>query len=272
MVACSDTTTEDQTAVDLVATEGDAEAEARPTGGMEPISSTGADELRDLVRPGDPAAAYCLADLGVGPGEFYNKDTDRLEFPADTYFFEARYDDGSTLEIRIHPDLVGPADAAAQAERIAQPISLLPVELRANIKRVGFLDGVSTAQGDGGGEGIHVYEQNVLVREGAGRFEETMFHESVHTSIDDIYAASAKWIAAQESDEAFLTEYAAEFPETEDLAETALYAWALLHHPDRISEADAAAWQELVPQRIAVIETILSAPGASYTPSEPSCS
>ena len=236
-----------------------------------PISSTGADELRDLIRPGDPASSYCLADLGVGPGEFYDKGTDQLLFPEQTYFFEARYDDGSVVEIRIHPDLVGSTTATDQAERIAGPISLLPVELRQGITRVGFLDGDSTAQGDGGGEGIHVYAGNVAVREAASRFEETMFHESVHTSLDDDYAASAQWLAAQEADGAFLTEYAASYPETEDLAETSLYAWALLHHPDRVSEADAAAWRAMVPERIAVVENILSAPGTGYTPTTPTC-
>jgi len=244
--------------------------EERPTGGVVAIESTGADTLRDLVRPGDPAPAYCLADLGVAPGEFYDKATDSLLFPETTYYFEARYADGATVEIRMHPDIVD-GNAAAQADRIAEPISLLPVELRANIQRVGFLGGNFTAQGDGGGEGIHVYEENVFVREAAGRFEETMFHESVHTSLDDDYAASSEWLAAQESDGTFLTEYGASLPAQEDLAETALYAWALMHHPDRISEADAEAWEAAVPARIDVIETILSAPGEGFSASDPSC-
>ena len=108
-------------------------------------------------------------------------------------------------------------------------------------------------------------------RENAGRFEETLFHESVHTSIDDEFANSPEWLSAQKADGAFLTEYAASNPETEDLAETALYAWALVHHRNRISEADADAWRTLVPERIAVVSTILSAPGAGYTPSEVTC-
>lgn len=245
--------------------------EEQPTGDVVPISSTGADELRDLLRPGDPAAVYCLADLGVALGEFYDKDTDELVFPEETYFFEARYDDGSTIEIRIHPEIVGEKEATSQAERIAAPISLLPTELRQNIERVGFLGGDSTAQGDGGGEGIHVYEGNVSIREQANRFEETLFHESVHTSLDDTLGVSSEWLAAQEADDEFLTEYAASVPDNEDLAETSLYAWALIHHPLRVSEADAEAWRVAVPERIAVIEAKLSAPGEGYQPAEVSC-
>lgn len=260
----------DRTTLRPSAAAGTADIE-RPEGDVVPISSTGADELRDLLRPGDPAAAYCLADLGVGPGEFYRKDIDELVFPEQTFFFEARYDDGSVVEIRIHPDVVVDSNAPAQAERIAEPISLLPTELRRDIQRLGLLFGESTAQADGGGEGIHVYADNVAVREAANRFEETIFHESVHTSLDDTYAADPEWRAAQVADDGYLTEYAADYPDTEDLAETALYAWALIHHPERISEADETAWRSLVPARISFIDDVLSAPGEGYVPAEPSC-
>lgn len=229
--------------------------------GVVPIVSTGSDQLRDLIRPTDPSAFGCLVDLGTGPGEFYDKVIDELVFPEDTHFFEARYTDGSIVEIRIHPELLVDTAPVDQAERIALPIGLLPAELRAGIERVGFLDGDATAQADGGGEGIHLYEDNVTVRESTNRLEETLFHESVHTSLDDTYASSAEWTAAQEADGEYLTEYAAQESDREDLAETALYTWALQHHPDRISPEDADAWTAQIPRRLAFFESILSAPG-----------
>lgn len=240
-------------------------------GSAVPIESTGADTLRDLIRPGDPSAEFCLVDLGVAPGEFYLKETDELVFPEATHFFEARYDDGTRIEIRLHPALVD-AGPETLANRIAGPVALLPTELRRGIERVGMAPGASTAQGDGGGEGIMVYEENVGVREASMRFEETIFHESVHTSLDDLHVGEAGWIDAQAADGAFLTAYAAGNPEREDLAETALYAWALKHHPDRISEADEAAWRALVPARLAYIDSILSPPNGGYSPTSPDCS
>lgn len=99
-----------------------------------------------------------------------------------------------------------------------------------------------------------------------------MFHEAVHTSLDDLHVSEPEWIEAQAADDAFLTSYAAQNPGREDLAETALYAWALQHHPDRISEADEAAWRELVPARLDYIESILSPPNAGYSPTPPDCS
>lgn len=228
-----------------------------------PIESTGADDQRDLIRSSDPSAFSCLVDLGVQPGEFFDKGIDDLVFSEEAHFFEARYSDGSVIEIRIHGNVID-NNASAQAERIADPVGRLPVELRSDIERIGLLAGDHSAQGDGGGEGIHLYEENVARREASSRLEETLFHESVHTSLDDLYGDSPEWKAAQAADGNFLTAYARQAPKGEDLAETALYAYALLYHPDRISAADADAWRELVPNRIAFIETIL--PKASNVP------
>ena len=230
---------------------------AHPAFGPEPIESTGADTRLDLIRADDPSAFDCLVELGLRDGEFYDKVTDRLEFPANTAFFDARFTDGARVEIRIHPELGGPDEARFEAERIARALGVLPGPLRADVQRVGLLAGDAAAQADGGGEGIHLYRENVERRIATDRFEETLFHEAVHTSLDDRYAGSAEWLDAQRADGRFLTAYGRSAPEREDLAETALYAWALLHRPDRVPAADVALWRARVPHRIDVIARIL---------------
>ena len=110
---------------------------------------------------------------------------------------------------------------------------------------------------DGGGEGIHLYRESVERRVAANRFEETLFHEAVHTTLDDAHARSPGWLAAQRADGRFLTAHARAFPEREDLAETAPYAYALLRHPERVPPDDAARWKARVPHRIAVIAEIV---------------
>ena len=152
---------------------------AHPAFGPEPIESTGADTRLDLIRPDDPSAFDCLVELGLRDGEFYDKVTDRLEFPANTAFFDARFTDGARVEIRIHPELGGPDEARFEAERIARALGVLPGPLRADVQRVGLLAGDAAAQADGGGEGIHLYRENVERRIATDRFEETLFHEAV---------------------------------------------------------------------------------------------
>ena len=178
----------------------------------EPIESTGADTRHDLIRRDDPSALDCLVELGRRDGEFYDKVTEALVFPPDTAFFDARFTDGARVEIRVHPELGGPDDARLEAERIASALGRLPSALRPGIERVGILGGDATAMADGGGEGIHLYRENVERRVAANRFEETLFHEAVHTTLDDVHARSPEWLAAQRADGRFLTAYARAFP------------------------------------------------------------
>ena len=49
-----------------------------------------------------------------------------------------------------------------------------------------------------------------------------------------ISAGATDWLAAQETDGRFVTRYAERKPKGEDLAESALFAYTILHHPDRI--------------------------------------
>ena len=64
-------------------------------------------------------------------------------------------------------------------------------------------------------------------------------------------------MAAQQADGRFLTGYGARSPDREDLAETALFAFAILHHPDRFPPVDTADTLAAVPNRIAYIKTLL---------------
>ena len=79
---------------------------------------------------------------------------------------------------------------------------------------------------------------------------------------------SPGWRAAQAADGGFLTDYAAESPEREDLAETALFAFAILHHPDRFPPADTADTMRAVPNRIAYIAGLLPPGAPLITPVE----
>ena len=87
------------------------------------------------------------------------------------------------------------------------------------------------------------------------------FHEAVHASWDRDHAAAPDWLAAQQADGGFLTGYAEAAPEVEDLAETALFAFAILHHPKRFPPVDTADTRAAVPHRIAYFAGLLP-PGA----------
>jgi hypothetical protein len=102
-----------------------------------------------------------------------------------------------------------------------------------------------------------LYSDNATKRIGTHDLEETVFHESVHAAWDNAHAKSAEWRDAQKKDGGYVTDYARKNPQGEDLAESALFAYTLLHHPDRIPKEEAAKIASLIPNRIAFVEKLL---------------
>lgn len=219
----------------------------------EPIASTGSNTW-DLIRVDDPTTFACLIYLGRGPEEILRPDKSEYERVDDAFLFVARFTDGTSIDMRIHPEIGTAEEALAEAKRYVVPLGQLPTLLRKDIGRFAVRMGDETATASPG-EGISVQSGNIDIRVGANRLEETLFHEAVHTSLDATYSyqRSQAWLAAQEADGRWLTEYGRDNPDREDLAETALYAFATLHHPGRIPAAEEAAVRSRVPNRIAFI-------------------
>lgn len=223
----------------------------------EPIASTGSNEW-DLITTDDPSAFERLEYLGQGPEEFLPSSKDgEYEPVADAYLYRAFFTDGTTIDIRIHPEIGSKAAADAELDRYLVPLGQLPAVLRHKICRFAVRAGDETATASEG-EGIMVQSGNAAIRIASRRLEETLFHEAVHTSLDPTYAyqSSQEWLDAQAADGRWLTEYGRENPDGEDLAESALYAFALLHHPERFPPGAAGEIAARIPNRIRFFESL----------------
>ncbi len=223
----------------------------------EPIRSTGSNTW-DIITVDDPGTFECVAYLGQGPEEILDATKSSYEAVPDAYLFVARFSDGTSIDIRIHPEVGSETDARAEVDRYTVPLGQLPTLLRQDIGRFAVRLGDETATASPG-EGISMQVGNATTREADHRLEETLFHEAVHTSLDAKYGymRSAEWLAAQEADGRFLTEYGRNNPDNEDLAESALYAYAVLHHPGRLHPADETVVNARIPNRIAFIAELL---------------
>ena len=101
---------------------------------------------------------------------------------------------------------------------------------------------------------IHVDQREVY--DDQGFLEETLIHEAVHTSLDADHAASAGWLSARASDNEFISTYARDYPEREDLAESFLPFLAVMLRPERISTALRETITATIPNRIAYLESL----------------
>lgn len=211
----------------------------------------------DYIQAGDPDAFACLIDRGDGPREMPDKRGGPL-IADGVWLFDARYLDGTVVPIWAHPSLGDRAAARQTVAPLAHAIGTLPGFMRARLDHVVVLDGDETAFAEDRGRFFVVYAGNVARRIASHDLEETVFHESIHATLDHPHARSDGWRAAQQADGAFLTGYGAEHPEGEDLAETLLIAHAALRHPGRLPVAVETALRRDVPQRLAFIEALLA--------------
>ncbi len=224
-------------------------AETRPP----PFSDT-AGTVFDIIQKTDPGTLLCVEDAGRGARQVWDKRVDN-EPVVNAYLFMARFSDGSNIEIAINPEFGTHAAALKEALRYVGPLGQLPTSLRAGIKRFSVHDGRKSYHA-GTGQ-IVVYAETTDNRLGYNHLEESLFHESVHASWDAKHRLADGWVGAQNADGRFLTGYGENNPEREDLAETALFAYAILHHPDRFPPADTRDTLAAVPARMAYIEALL---------------
>ncbi len=228
------------------------------TAAAEPLfpNSVASNDL-DFITEDDPAAAFCLRFDGLTRAEMPDKRNDLL-FADDVQVFTATYSDDTHVGIWVHPDIATEEEATALAAPVAEAVAKLPTAMRSLLNHVVIHAGDETAFSEDIGRFFVLYSDNIRSRISTNDLQETVFHESVHATIDVPHAQSAEWLAAQTADGAFVTTYAAENPADEDMAESALFAWAMVKHPDRLPPETQAAVAALMPNRLAYFEKLFA--------------
>ncbi len=222
----------------------------------------------DIITTTDPTEFCRLEYTGRSQQEMPDKTNDGELF-AEAITFNAHFSHGSPIAFALDIDFDTTAAAEAEAQRYATRLGKLPFVLRRGVNRLVVHKGLpdTTAFSDVGL--IVVYSANADRRIQTNDLEETLFHESVHATWDSAHATSSSWLNAQREDFAFVTNYAKGLPELEDLAESALFAFALTAHPERLPVGDAQAINRAIPARIAIVGSLLSE--GPHTPSGASC-
>jgi hypothetical protein len=165
------------------------------------------------------------------------------------YLFTAQYDDGLEIEIQVNPEFGSRAGAQVQADFYAPIFGRLPTGLRRDVQTSWIHQG---DENFGGGN------NNLLIHTGSvaqgyinrGILEETLVHEAAHTSLDSYYANHPQWRAAQQSDPDFISTFAEDFPDSEDIAESFLPYLAVRDRADRISSSLEDVINNTIPARI----------------------
>lgn len=212
----------------------------------------------DFILGTDPDAFTNLVFIGREDHEMPGSASGNL-FDEDTFVFEATFSNGFQLEIWCHSSFITEEAAQEYADKLCPRLGKLPIVQRDMLDHVVIHTGNHTAFAETQGHFFVLYAQNMDARISTHDLEETVFHESVHASIQDIYEDDPAWTSAQAADPSFVTEYAQQHPHLEDMPESALFAYTFITHPGRLS-SDIEDWLiENIPNRIEFFRNIYPA-------------
>jgi len=174
---------------------------------------------------------------GIAPRTMYDRRNGGAWITIEPHIFPSFFTDGPNIEIQINPEFTR-EEAQLEATKYAFLIGQLPIALRKDIETMWIHKGV---EGYGGGN------NNILIHTGmtasyethyTGNItEETLIHEAAHTSIDAYCYNDPDWEdAVQKDDSRYISSYAKEFPNREDIAELFPLYVAIKYFPERINQ------------------------------------
>lgn len=220
----------------------------------------------DAITPESPSDFLGITFTGIENRETYDKRAGDW-VRNDSWVFVANYKCGlPEVEVVVNPEFTED-QALDEATRVAEVLGRIPVGPRANVQELWIHDGWELA--GGGNNAIELYSDYVTSE--LDWLEEVFAHEGAHASLDYNFGGvvdEAAWLAAVASDDQFISDYASDYPDSEDIAESygAYLVWAT-HQQQGLFPESAAGIEAKIPARLAYFESL----GPDYGPLPESC-
>ena len=204
----------------------------------------------NIITSSDPTAFQRITAEGRGERTMYDRrvnDWTRVN----AFLFDVQFDDGLSTEIQVNPEFGSVPAAMVEAEKYGRIIGRLPAVLRSDAATVWIHRGDNPL--GGGNHNILIHVDRAENSNKRGFLEEELAHEGAHTSLDSRHSKASGWIA-QEDDGNFISNYARDHPQREDIAESFLPYLAVRYRSARISPFDEKMILETIPNRIAYFD------------------
>lgn len=202
----------------------------------------------DIITENDPTSFIRLKASEAKPRLMFDRRVDDW-IEVTPLIFLAYYDDKYMIEVQVNPEFEFPEIALEKATKYATIIGRLPSILRTDVETVWIHRGMKPFGGGNKNLLIHT-DWSEKHYETQGILEETFIHEAAHTSLDGIYSNDLDWKNAQKIDCQFISTYALENPNREDIAESYLSYFAVRYASRRISKKMINIIHNTIPERI----------------------
>ncbi len=216
--------------------------------------------IPQVIEPSDSTRLESITYAGLGELPHWDRRTEMV-ITINPYLFDVRYE-GQVVEFRVYPEFGSREAAQAEVERYAYALGQMPAVLMPGIKHVDI------HPGEGRWNASPTLGIIVIYPGRQPRFYGEVFvHESTHTTLDLAHRDSPGWRAAQEADGVFISEYARDNPDIEDVAESFLAWFAVRYQPERLTTAEIISILRTIPNRLIYFDE-QGFDMSPYTPSE----
>jgi len=205
----------------------------------------------DIMTSDDPSTLLTVVYRGQEMRTMYDRRANNW-VQRNAYIVDTAYSDGLVIEVQVNPEFGSPDEARTQAVRWAEEVGRLPRSLRTNVQTMWIHKGVNPFGGGNQNILIHTGQADAYIADGI--LLETLVHEASHTSLDPLYANDPGWLAAQQADPEFISTYARDYPDREDIAESFLTWIAVRHRADRIPATMKETIENTIPNRLAFFD------------------
>lgn len=199
----------------------------------------------EIINETDPTHFETLTEVPDNPRKMFDRRSGWITLTP--FLFEATFTNGKTIEVQVNPEFVSKKTAREVALMYLVPIGRLPTLLLQDVDTIWLHNGYANFGGGNNNLLIH-HEQGLKFME-LGNLEEAFIHEASHTSLD-AYHYNDKWKAAQKADGSFISTYARDYPNREDVAESFPMYYALRYKPTRIPQSLRETIIKTMPNRI----------------------
>ena len=196
----------------------------------------------------DPSGLRSITYDGRGERRMFDRRVDDW-VTVDAYLFTARLAAGD-VEFQVNPEFGSQAAARAEVDVFAPALGRLPAVMLSRIDSAWVHAGDELFGAAVGGSSILIHTDYGRGMDRDGYLEEVLFHETAHVSLDPEHADAPGWRTAQQTDGGFVSAYARDNPDREDVAESILPYFAVRFRPERLRPGQRQAIEEAIPARL----------------------
>ena len=163
------------------------------------------------------------------------------------HLFIAQFGQDKQVEVQVNPEM-SREEGEAEARRYCRVIGQIPGFLFRDLDTVWLHRGLNAFGGGNRNLLIHTGQGAQYIRDGL--LGEVFLHEAAHTSLDAYHQDDPLWLAAQNADGQAISQYAADFPRREDIAETLPLYLTVRFWSDRVDQSLVDTVLRTIPNRL----------------------